>query len=139
MAGPVSPETYYLVPTSHVPNSHLPVLVYRSVLSASSSLTPQSIKSQIEPNHWLIGGQWKAYGAAHFHSVTHECYAVFSGSSRIRLGVGPLDMASLSEDDQSKPSPISSNSTTGIDIEMTAGDIVVLPVCELIDSPQMII
>lgn len=130
MAGPL-PETYYLEPTPHVPNSKLPVLIYRSVLSSSDSEpSPESTKSQIESNHWLVGGQWKAYTAAHFHSVTHECYAVFRGRSVLRLGVGPLDVAPT--DNQADPPMPGDYNKKGIEVGLAAGDIVVLPVCQII-------
>jgi uncharacterized protein YjlB len=51
------------------------------------------VREQIETNDWLQGGVFKHYGQHHFHSVTHECYAVFKGSSRLLLGRGPNDHA----------------------------------------------
>ncbi|CZT04318.1 uncharacterized protein RAG0_10818 [Rhynchosporium agropyri] len=84
------PEQYSIrTSTSHVPNSPLPVLVYRAALPANP--TPESTYARIEPNKWLKGGIFKHCGAHHFHSVTHECYAVFKGHSRLLLGRGPLD------------------------------------------------
>jgi uncharacterized protein YjlB len=84
------PEKYFIKrSTPHVPNSPLPVLIYRSALPLHP--TPVSTCEAIEPNNWLKGGVFKHYGAHHFHSVTHECYAVFKGSSRLLLGRGPLD------------------------------------------------
>lgn len=107
---PPLPEIYDVSkPTPHVPNSPLPVLVYRSALP--SPVSPSSIRNTIEPNNWLQGGIWKHYGASHFHSVTHECYAVFSGSSRLLLGRGPLD----------EPSP------SDVEVVLGTGDIIVLP------------
>lgn len=88
-----APETYFLQrPTPHVPNSPLPVLVYRSALPLHP--TSESTREFIEPNNWLKGGVFKHYPAHHFHSVTHECYAIFKGHSRLLLGRGPLDAAS---------------------------------------------
>ncbi|KAF2813066.1 uncharacterized protein BDZ99DRAFT_381699 [Mytilinidion resinicola] len=84
-----SPEVYRLSPTPHVPNSVLPVLLYRSVLPPNP--TADSTRRALEKNLWMQGGVFKTYTAHHFHSVTHECYAVFKGSSRLLLGRGPLD------------------------------------------------
>ena len=79
------PETYWLNKlTPHVPNSPLPVLIYRAALPPSSTAT--TIRSALEANNWIQGGVFKHYPAHHFHSVTHECYAVFNGSSRLLLG-----------------------------------------------------
>ena len=108
------PQTFHLSPTPHVPNSRLPVLVYRSAIPTPSlpdSLSPAIACEIIEPNHWLKGGVFKHYPACHFHSVTHEAYAVFKGWSKIRLGRGPLD------DDLDKD----------VVIDVSVGDVIVLP------------
>ncbi|KAH7357216.1 hypothetical protein BKA65DRAFT_222908 [Rhexocercosporidium sp. MPI-PUGE-AT-0058] len=105
-----SPEQYFIkTSTPHVPNSPLPVLVYRSALPVNP--TPESTCARIEPNKWLKGGVFKHVGTHHFHSVTHECYAVFKGHSRLLLGRGPLDPET--EDD--------------LMLELGAGDAIVLP------------
>lgn len=82
---PSPPETYYVTsPTPHVPNSPLPVLIYRSALPEDPDA--ETTRSHIESNDWLQGGVFKTYTAHHFHSVTHECYAVFRGSSKLFIG-----------------------------------------------------
>jgi mannose-6-phosphate isomerase-like protein (cupin superfamily) len=102
------PETYFLTkPTPHVPNSPLPVLVYRSVIPVNP--TPETICAAIEPKDWIKGGVFKHYPAHHFHSVTHELYAVFKGHSRLLLGRGPLDAEG------------------GIEVDLRVGDCIVLP------------
>ncbi len=104
------PEQYYIKnSTPHVPNSPLPLLIYRSALPPNP--TPESTCASIETNKWLKGGGFKHVGAHHFHSVTHECYAVFKGHSRLLLGRGPLDPET--EDD--------------LLVELTVGDAIVLP------------
>ena len=104
------PEEYYIKrSTPYVPNSPLPVLIYRSALPLEP--TPSSACEVIEPNNWLKGGVFKHYAAHHFHSVTHECYAVFKGSSRLLLGRGPRDPEA--EDD--------------LIVDLRAGDVIVLP------------
>jgi uncharacterized protein YjlB len=102
------PETYYFTPTQHVPNSPLPVLIYRNVLQEAPS--EEGMKAKIESNRWIKGGTFKHYPAHHFHSVTHECYAAFKDSSRMLLGKGPLD-----------------GRAGGVEVGMNAGDIIVLP------------
>lgn len=108
---PPTPEAYCLSPTPHVPNSPLPALVYRNVLGPSP--TADSTRQVIEKNQWLQGGVFKTYSAHHFHSVTHECYAVFKGSSRLLLGRGPLD---------------EEQENAGIEVDVREGDVIVLPV-----------
>jgi uncharacterized protein YjlB len=63
----------------------------------------------MEPNGWLKGGIFAHYPAHHFHSVTHECYAVFKGRSKLLLGKGPLDEEG------------------GLEVEIGEGDAIVLP------------
>jgi len=111
---PKDPETYFFAPTPHVPNSVLPVLIYRNVLP-SPSLSAESTQDALEPNHWFKGGVFKTYTAHHFHSVTHECYAVFRGRSRLLLGRGPLDNAGRAG---------------GVEVEIGEGDCIVLPVSD---------
>ena len=111
------PETYHLQATRYVPNSKLPVLLYRGVLGASP--TPDSIRSLIEPNKWIRGGQFKTYTAPHFHSVTHECYAVFQGKSTYRLGKSPMD-----------PDTDEHGNMLGREVVLERGDIIVLPVSQ---------
>ncbi|KAJ5601252.1 hypothetical protein N7510_010786 [Penicillium lagena] len=86
--GPIEPEQYFLDPTPHVPNSRLPILVYRNAILDPS---PRKILNIIEPNGWLKGGQWKAYKVPHFHAACHECYAVLQGKTTYQLGIGPTD------------------------------------------------
>lgn len=50
------------------------------------------------------------YRSAHFHSVTHEAYAVIAGSSTLRLGAGPLD-----------------DENHGVWTTLRKGDVIILP------------
>ncbi|KAK4989423.1 hypothetical protein LTR66_007073 [Elasticomyces elasticus] len=102
------PERYFVTPTPHVPNSPLPVLLYRNVLP--SDPTAETAQKTIEKNKWLKGGVFKHYPGRHFHSVTHECYAVFQGSSHLLLGRGPID-----------------EPEGGIEVDVETGDIIILP------------
>lgn len=143
-----APEEYHIhTPTPHVPNSRLPVLIYRSVLPLSrkqeeeqegrkyNSSDPTSHKPSekegtaapsaadaarqaIERNHWYYGGIFKTYWAHHYHSVTHECYAVVAGRSTLLLGVGPLDEDVCEGEGERR----------GVQVELGMGDIIVLPV-----------
>lgn len=105
---PSQPESYYFHPTPHVPNSPLPVLLYRSALPANP--TAESTRDALEKNNWLQGGVFKTFTAHHYHSVTHECYAIFKGSSKLLLGRGPLD-----------------DPEGGTEVGVKTGDVIVLP------------
>lgn len=100
------PEIYYAKPTSYVPNSPLPILIYRNVLPSDLSL--ETVTAALEANNWIKGGVFKHYPTHHYHSNTPECYAAIKGHTTCLYGVGPLD-------DQNQ----------GVKFEMKAGDIAV--------------
>ncbi|KAF7563910.1 hypothetical protein G7046_g217 [Stylonectria norvegica] len=104
----MEPEIYRFSKTAFVPNNRLPVLVYRDVLPQPHD--ENKAQEFIEANGWLKGGTWGAIPHHHFHPNTHECYAVFRGSSTLLLGVGPLEDESL-----------------GTEVVMKAGDVIILP------------
>jgi len=108
-AAPTTPETYVLAATPTVPNSPYPALIYRGALPPSARTAP-AITAHLAPHGWALGGTWKAISTPHFHSVTHECYAVFRGASVLVLGRGPRDAADA-----------------GVQVEVRAGDVVVVP------------
>lgn len=110
----IEPEQHWLRPTPHVPNSKLPFLVYRGVFKGQSA---DEIKKHIEANKWLKGGQWKTYKIAHFHTNTHECYAVLSGETLYEVGKSPID----DEFD-------ADGKRTGFRVWLEQGDVFVLPV-----------
>lgn len=114
------PETYFLARTAHVPNSSLPVLLYRSVLPLPYH--QQSARRVLEANDWIQGGVFSHYPSHHYHSVTHECYAVFQGSSRFLLGKGPLD-----------------ETESGVEVRLNAGDIIVQPVSPYVQLARLIV
>ncbi|PSK34304.1 hypothetical protein B9Z65_8630 [Elsinoe australis] len=103
-----SPEIHYVSPTTHVRNSRLPVLVYRNVLPRPHH--QPSARAALEKNDWIQGGVFKHYPTHHYHTVTHECYAVFKGKTRYLVGKGPLDDAAK-----------------GIEFDLEAGDLVIQP------------
>lgn len=74
----------------------------------------------IEANHWCFGGIFRSYWAHHFHSVTHECYAVVAGRSRLLLGVGPWDGSGDEGGGEGEGK--------GVEVELGTGDVIVLPV-----------
>ncbi|RMJ26042.1 hypothetical protein PHISP_03069 [Aspergillus sp. HF37] len=105
-------ETYTLPPTPHVPNSPLPVLVYRNALPAP--VTETSTQRFIEGNGWSRQGPvFPAIPKRHFHPNVHECYGILRGSSQVHLGVGTSDN--------------NNNPAAGLRLTLRAGDVVVHP------------
>jgi uncharacterized protein YjlB len=110
----LNPEIHHINPTPHIPNSKLPVLVYRGALRGT---TPEETVHAIEANDWLKGGRWKTYKTAHFHTTVHECYAVVRGSTVYQLGKSPLDAECDAEGREN-----------GRVFDFRQGDVFVLPV-----------
>ncbi|KAF2138420.1 uncharacterized protein K452DRAFT_234076 [Aplosporella prunicola CBS 121167] len=112
-SGRIEPETHWIKPTPHVPNSKLPIIVYRNALKDTK---PDSILATIEPNGWLKGGHWKAFYKPHFHSNCHECYGVVAGSTTYLLGKSPQD-----------PDVDEQGNEHGLKLTVGKGDVFVFP------------
>ena len=98
----VRPEVLLLPENGRMPNSHLPVLIYRAAMRGED--LESDFKKVFHANRW--GGTWAlgVYGFHHFHSNAHEVLGVASGSARLQLG-----------GDGTEP------------IEVEKGDVIVLP------------
>ena len=108
------PEVYYISPTLYVPNSKLPVLVYRNCLPRP--YTSSSTIEFLERHKWKCKGIWGEIKSPHYHATTHEAYGIFSGSSRLLLGRGPFDK----ENEEG-------NKEGGLTVTVYAGDVIVNP------------
>ena len=96
------PQTLILQPSSTMPNSRLPVLIYRGALPVASKAG--DFERLFERNGWR--GIWRdgVYDFDHYHSNAHEALGIAQGSATLQLG-----------------------GETGTAIEVTAGDALVLP------------
>lgn len=110
----LEPELHYVIPTPHVPNSRLPIIIYRGVLKGFEY---DDIIELMQRNGWKKGGQWKTYKTAHYHTNVHEGYAVISGSVRYLLGKGPTD-----EDSNE------GGKNYGVEVSFEKDDVFILPV-----------
>jgi uncharacterized protein YjlB len=93
-----------------VPNSTLPLLVYKKALSMSERFTAEEgaekeFDKLITANNWNAQWTWVIYDFTHFHSTAHEALAVVSGEALVEFG-GP---------------------EKGKRLEVTAGDFVIIP------------
>jgi uncharacterized protein YjlB len=94
------PEQARFVPDGQVPNSALPVLIYRSAEPGGTS----AIERLFERYHWTNGWRNGIYPFHHFHSTSHEVLGIASGWAKVRLG-----------------------GRSGQDFILSSGDVVVLP------------
>ncbi|KAH8896208.1 hypothetical protein GQ53DRAFT_680844, partial [Thozetella sp. PMI_491] len=99
-------QCYFLRPALDAPNNRLPILHYRDVLPKPHS--EESTTEFLTSNKWEKRGTWGHIGIRHFHPNSHECYGIFRGSSKLLLG------------------QISSG-TGGLELDVKAGDVIVLP------------
>ena len=89
----VKPETLLLPENGRMPNSELPVLIYRGAMLGDD--LESEFKKVFHSNHW--GGTWALgiYGYHHFHSNAHEALGVAAGSATLLLGgegTSPVDV-----------------------------------------------
>src|SRR5437868_11785204 len=69
-----------------VPNSRLPVLLFRSVLAPRASGKGQRFRQVFKRNGWA--GIWTdtVYDYTHFHSNAHEVLGIAEGRVTMKLG-----------------------------------------------------
>ena len=98
------PEAHHFADDGHIPNSRLPVLIYRGALDPASADLASLFEQLFTRNDWR--GAWRdgVYPFHHFHSTSHEVLGIARGRARVRLG-----------------------GEVGQSFELSAGDVVVLP------------
>ncbi len=99
-----------------IPNSRLPLLVYRAALPAD----PDAIEAAFAANHWPPAWRNGVYPFHHFHSNTHEALGIARGEVSVLFG-GP----------------------GGQVLTARAGDVIVVPAgvghCNTAQSPDLLI
>jgi len=94
------PLTFAFADDGAIPNSKLPLLVYRQAVPAD----PAAIERIFTENRWPAAWRDSVHPFHHFHSDAHEVLGVASGSGKVLFG-GP----------------------SGQVLEVSAGDVVVVP------------
>ncbi len=76
----------YFDKTSDVPNSYLPVLIFRGVMSPYASRKARRFRDAFQRNSWT--GLWTdtIYDYTHFHSNSHEVLGIAEGRVSVKLG-----------------------------------------------------
>ncbi|OCT48891.1 hypothetical protein CLCR_05121 [Cladophialophora carrionii] len=136
------PETYYLSPNQHCPNHDWPVLIYRDCLPLP--LSEEKTTAFLESHAWEKKGVWGHIAYKHFHPNTHECYASYQSARPVRYEE-PSDTDELRAGVFQGESTIlvgcgTNDTSGGQEIEVRAGDVIVLPAgtghCSLQSSPD---
>jgi uncharacterized protein YjlB len=66
-----------------IPNSNLPVLLYRNAIEQPSA---EALEALFDANDWPSAWRYGVYDFHHYHSTTHECLGVATGSAELQLG-----------------------------------------------------
>ncbi len=100
------PITYNFRDDGRIPNNpHLPLVLYRASIDLAGSPDPEAvIEKTFAANGW--GNMWRngIYPYVHYHSMIHEAMGIARGRARVRFG-----------------------GENGEEIEITPGDVVILP------------
>ncbi|HTW68727.1 MAG TPA: cupin domain-containing protein [Acetobacteraceae bacterium] len=110
------PLTFTFADDGAIPNSRLPMLVYRGAVPTD----PAAIEKLFAANRWPPAWRDSVHPFQHFHSNAHEALGVARGRGRVQFG-GP----------------------NGETLDVEAGDVVVLPAgvghCRLEKSADLLI
>jgi uncharacterized protein YjlB len=95
---------HFLNEDGSIPNSRLPLLIYRGALDLPERDPVPEIEKLLASNGW--SGSWRdgVYPFHHYHSTTHEVLVCFGGAARVQFG-----------------------GEQGIDAQIRRGDVVIIP------------
>ncbi|MFI5014321.1 MAG: cupin domain-containing protein [Hyphomicrobiales bacterium] len=97
-------ETAFFDDDGRLPNSRLPVIVYRGAIAPTAADPASSFERRFAENGWTGSWRWSVYPFHHYHSTSHEVLGVATGRATLRLG-----------------------GRHGRDFEVEAGDVLLLP------------
>ena len=101
---PADPETAIFPRHGRVPNSRLPLLLYRDEFSGRGARGAVWLEETFAANGWTNSWRNGVYPFHHYHANTHEVLGVYQGSALLRLG-----------------------GEEGGSFEVRAGDVIVIP------------
>lgn len=77
-------ETYHFADDGRIPNSVLPLLVYRQVLTGGA--LAGAFERRFAANDWRRAWRNGIYDFHHFHSTSHEVLGIAAGEALVRFG-----------------------------------------------------
>ena len=96
-------QQYHFKDDGIIPNSSLPLLVYKFAFPIGDSLA-DVMEETFASHNWTNSWRNGVFPYHHYHSITHEVVGVYSGHAQLHLG-----------------------GEEGEKIEMEAGDVIVIP------------
>jgi len=100
----VEPQQFRFEDDGIFPNSVLPLLLYWQAFTSEAEDLGSVVEQRFAENDWTNSWRNGVYSFAHYHSATHEALGVFCGAATLRIG-----------------------GEHGKDVEVHAGDVVVIP------------
>lgn len=100
----VQPEQSNFTDDSIFPNSPLPLLFYWRAIKTDAKDPASIFEKRFAENDWSNSWRDGVYSFPHYHSTSHEVLGVYSGAATLRLG-----------------------GEHGKDVEVEAGDVIVIP------------
>lgn len=83
-------ESYYFQNDGLVPNSKLPVLIYRNAVDffgiVGVEQSKEKLSKVVSKNQWYLDWVASIYRRLHYHSTAHEALVILCGRSSLRLG-----------------------------------------------------
>ncbi|WP_324721040.1 cupin domain-containing protein [Salinimicrobium sp. HB62] len=100
----MKPEKLFLKDDGSIPNSKLPLLVYRKVTDETGETAAKYFEELFAKNNWKNSWRNGVFDYHHYHSNTHEVLGIYNGRSLLQLG-----------------------GEKGEKLEVFAGDVIVIP------------
>lgn len=97
-------EQFMLKEDKFFPNSDLPVLYYKKVLTLPPVFAAAYVKGLFKKNNWTNSWKYGIFEYNHYHSITHEVLGICKGKTKLLLG-----------------------GNNGIELTVSEGDVLILP------------
>src|SRR6185503_19332979 len=81
-----SVEAIQIEPNGNIPNSELPLLVYRRAVRLQSDDPASIFEGLFEANGWSDSWRNGIYDYHHYHSTAHEVLGVYQGNAAVNFG-----------------------------------------------------
>ena len=79
-------EAIQIQPNGNIPNSELPLLVYRRAVRLQSDDPASVFEKLFEANGWKDSWRNGIYDYHHYHSTAHEVLGVYQGNATVNFG-----------------------------------------------------
>ena len=79
-------EAIQIQPNGNIPNSKLPLLVYRRAVRLQSDDPASIFEALFKANDWQDSWRNGVYDYHHYHSTAHEVLGVYQGNATVNFG-----------------------------------------------------